>query len=353
MVRTRATKLFALFGTLAVLQSAEASTSVESKTDTPKSMTSSEKCPKQIAKEFSTGFTDGCISTGGRDRIYRVYQPKGSSVGKKYSALVVVLHGGGGSSTVASDMGKSPLAVFQTLADKDNFLLVYPDGTDDETEKTGWNDCRSDDTSKSGANDVEFLAHLITQLKDNFQLNSSQVFIAGTSNGAMMTFRFAMEKTDLVGGIAGASGNLAKNPVSGRCQHGPFGSLPVLLTHGAKDVVVPTEGGCVGNFFRLKCRRGEVQSAEATVQFWLKVNGLSEVKPVTSEIDFAKKDGGAAVERKYSDGKKVVVSWWLKGAGHATPSKMVTKGNKLAGKQNRDIEFAEVAWDFFKNQINQ
>jgi poly(3-hydroxybutyrate) depolymerase len=63
-------------------------------------------------------------------------------------------------------------------------------------------------------------------------------------------------------------------------------------------------------------------------------------------------DGGSAVETTYSDGKVSVVSWSLNGAGHPTPSKKVIKGTRIGEKQNQDIEFAEVAWNFFKSQLN-
>jgi polyhydroxybutyrate depolymerase len=350
MSRLTISGLFSVLCLFSVRPKAHANNTAE---EPGRSPIQSKSCSRSVPKSFPIGFTDGCISVGSRDRIYRVYQPKSSAEEQKHKAIVIVLHGGGGSGTLASNLGESPLAVFQTLAEKDHFLVVYPHGTAHNEEKTGWNDCRSDDTSKSGANDVEFLSELITQLKNNSQLKSSQVFLAGTSNGAMMAFRFAMEKSDLIGGIAGSSGNIAKNPVPGRCQQGPERPLPVLLTHGTKDGVVPADGGCVGHFLRIKCRRGEVRSAEETVQFWLKANGLSQAQPTINEIDPAKKDGGAAIERKYSDGKSVVISWLLNGAGHATPSKAVTKGNRLSGKQNHDIEFAEVSWNFFKSQMGQ
>lgn len=47
------------------------------------------------------------------------------------------------------------------------------------------------------------------------------------------------------------------------------------------------------------------------------------------------------------------VRWWrLDGAGHTVPSRTVQIApNRLTGKQNRDVEFAEIAWDFFKEQL--
>ena len=44
------------------------------------------------------------------------------------------------------------------------------------------------------------------------------------------------------------------------------------------------------------------------------------------------------------------VEWWrLDGAGHTVPSRTVLiEPNALTGVQSRDVEFAELAWSFFK-----
>ncbi|MFZ9429933.1 MAG: hypothetical protein ACO26F_09555, partial [Burkholderiaceae bacterium] len=40
------------------------------------------------------------------------------------------------------------------------------------------------------------------------------------------------------------------------------------------------------------------------------------------------------------------------GAGHAVPSRSVRlPSNRLTGVQNRDVEFAEIAWAFFKERL--
>ena len=47
------------------------------------------------------------------------------------------------------------------------------------------------------------------------------------------------------------------------------------------------------------------------------------------------------------------VQWWrLDGAGHAVPSRTVfSASNPATGTQNRDVEFAEVVWAFFKARL--
>ena len=77
---------------------------------------------------------------------------------------------------------------------------------------------------------------------------------------------------------------------------------------------MPWGGGCVADIGG-NCNRGRVISAEATRDRWLQINGLD-------------------------------------GAGHTTPSRTVlSPPNPVTGIQNRDIEFAEIVWAFFKARL--
>jgi hypothetical protein len=47
------------------------------------------------------------------------------------------------------------------------------------------------------------------------------------------------------------------------------------------------------------------------------------------------------------------MQWWrLDGAGHTVASRTVlVSPNPLTGLQNRDVEFAEIAWSFFAARL--
>jgi polyhydroxybutyrate depolymerase len=308
------------------------------------------------------GFSDHCLNLGQGDRIYRVYKPSSLSSASKAKAVVILLHGGGGSGIEdASIPTSNALGVFTAVADREQILVVYPQGTLDSEGKTGWNDCRADDQSKSGADDVGFLSELITQMKSAWSIESSRVFMGGTSNGAMMTYRFVMERSNLVAAVATSSGNIAAKPAPGRCQSGPERPVPILMTHGSADPVVPYEGGFVACFGdKSGCDRGAVLSTQETINFWLGVHGLQGSTPVTRTVDTSQDDAGPAIESRYTARtatsgaaalRPKLISWDLKGAGHSPPSMTLDKGNKLVGNQNKDIEFAEEAWRFFKAHL--
>lgn len=310
------------------------------------------KCSDELRHRLPRGFSDHCYVHQGLKRQVRVYRPSTKSHGTKATALVVALHGGGGSGEQASDVKKSGLGVYTQLAEEKNLIIVYPTATSDSTGKNGWNDCRSDDQTKSGVNDSTFLADLITEMKQNLQLSKNQIFISGHSNGAMMSFRMALEYSNLIGGIATSAGSIAKHPIPGPCSEGPRNPVPVIMTHGSEDRFVPPEGGCVANLRgKNTCERGYVLSARESIEFWLKANAQTNSPAQVRTVDMNKRDGGAAVESKYTEGAAPVVSWLLNGAGHPIPSTTVKVRPFIVGKQNRDIEFAREAWSFFESQL--
>ncbi|MFN7602875.1 MAG: hypothetical protein ACK5R0_15920, partial [Bacteroidota bacterium] len=77
-------------------------------------------------------------------------------------------------------------------------------------------------------------------------------------------------------------------------------------------------------------------------------NGLQNVIPTTSTFDLNTSDAGN-VEKRIYNGANPLVYYILNNAGHQAPSKTVFSNSSLAqGVQNRDIEFAEEVWNFFK-----
>ena len=294
---------------------------------------------------FPVGLSEHNLKVKGSDRSYLVYVPKKS---KKPRALVLVLHGGGGIGGDVATMGVHPLSVFRTVADRERFIIVYPEGlpSNDAKRLTGWVDCRGDNTISSDANDVLFLKTLVASVTKRYGLSSSKVFMAGGSNGAQMTQAFAFHHPEMVGGVASGAGSLPLNPKEGACTKGPKKRVPILLVHGTADTQMPYNGGCVADIGGM-CNRGRVLSAIETRDRWLKINGLFGIAPTKETIDISKSDGGPANRYFYSG--RFPLEWWqLEGAGHAVPSQQVlVSSNRLSGIQNQDIEFAEISWAFF------
>lgn len=311
------------------------------------STTGSASVPSSTA--YPTGESFLVVDVDGVRRSVLVYVPSGV---EQPRAVVVVLHGGGGEGLGVAEVGKHPLSVFRTVADREGFVVVHPEGlpANDRDGRRGWVDCRADNTVSSDADDVGFLAAVVASVGEVYGLPPSSMFMAGGSNGAQMVQAFAFHHPELLGAVASSSGSLPANPLPGPCSDGPSQPIPILLVHGTADMQMPYDGGCVANLGG-NCNRGRVVSAEATRDRWLAIVGLSGVSPVETTVDVDTSDGGAAHRFVY-EGPTPVEWWRLDGAGHTGASRTVLiDSNRITGTQNRDIEFAEVAWAFFEQHL--
>ena len=293
---------------------------------------------------YAEGLTTNYITVNNVTRKYLVYRPTGIST---VNTVVTVLHGGGGTGLGVSELGQHPLSVFRIIADTAKFLVVYPEGSLDTQANPGWNDCRSDDISGSQGDDITFLKQLNAKLMSELNINSTKMYLTGTSNGALMTYSYAFQYPETIKAIAVSSGNLPMFPESGACTNGSTLPLPILLTHGTSDPAMPANGGCVANIGGA-CNRGKVISQTETINYWLQRNGLQNVTPTISTFNVNILDAGDVEKRVYS-GANPLVYFKLNNAGHAVPSKTVYSNSSTAsGVQNRDIEYAEEVWSFFK-----
>jgi polyhydroxybutyrate depolymerase len=296
---------------------------------------------------YPAGLSLASIPVGSVTRQFRVHVPAGLTQPPK--AVVLVLHGGGGEGMDVALTGTHPLSVFRTVADREGFVVVYPGGLPAMDGNPGWDDCRGDNLMASGADDIGFLDALIARLRAEYGLPASRVFLSGGSNGAQMVLGYAIARAENFEAIAVGNGNLPLNPKPGACSAPPARRFPVLMTHGTADVPMPYGGGCVANLGGA-CSRGRVVSAEATRDYWLQANGLAAVTPSLTTVNVDPADAGPANRFLYAGTQSV--EWWrLDGAGHPAPSRTVLAGNAVSGPQNRDVEFAELAWSFFAARL--
>ena len=296
---------------------------------------------------YPPGLASGSLQVGGVTREFRVYTPAGMTGSPK--ALVLVLHGGGGIGLGIANPGAHPLSVFRDVADREGFVVVYPGGLPALDGSPGWNDCRSDNQTSSQADDIGFLNAVIERLRSQYGLPGSRVFMAGGSNGAQMTLSYAMAGPANVAAVASSNGNMAKTPKTGACSASPPRRLPVLMVHGTADPAMPYAGGCVANLGG-NCNRGQVISAEATRDVWRQANGATGT-PVQTVFNGDTSDPGPANRLVYSGPSDV--EWWrMDGGGHPVASqKVFVPTSPESGPQNRDVEFAEIAWAFFKSKL--
>jgi polyhydroxybutyrate depolymerase len=275
-------------------------------------------------------------------RRFIVYTP-GSFEKSLKIPVVIVLHGRGSN-------GKGMMLVtkkgFNRLADKDGFLVVYPDGIE-----LNWNDGRMDEEAHDRAHrqnidDVGFISALIDFMIDKYKADPQRIYVTGISNGAIMSYRLACELSDRIAAIAPVDGNI---PCMLATECSPSHPVSVLAINNMLDPLVPYSGGEIYNHDRTT-KLGKVLSVKESVGFWVEHDGCSKT-PVVNELpDTDPKDGTRVTRTYYKEGRDgtEVMLYSIDRGGHTWPGGFQYLPERKIGKTSRDINADEVIWSFFK-----
>ncbi|MBI5379162.1 MAG: phospholipase [Nitrospirae bacterium] len=278
------------------------------------------------------------LEHGGITRTYRIYLPVSYDKTKQYP-LVLALHGGGGTGKRMEDLTRNG---FNALAERERFVVAYPDGVDRH-----WNDGRGLDrwrAQQEDIDDVGFLSHLIDTLVGELRLDPKRVYVTGASNGALMAHRLACERPEMLAAIAPVIGAMPAN-IAPRCA--PSRPVPVLMINGTEDTLVPWEGGEI----RLgRTKLGEKLSVPDTVRLWVKLNGCPSKPTVTYEPDKDPQDGTRVRKENYGPCRNdsEIILYAVEGGGHTWPGGLQYFPERIVGKTSRDIDASEVIWRFFQ-----
>ncbi len=169
-------------------------------------------------------------------RWYRLALPTGHERRAEPAPVVFLFHGGGGNALQAA----GAYGVVEGALAR-GWVAVAPEGTGPfappvfqlETWNAG-NCCGA--ALDEGVDDVAFFEALLAELVADENVDPQRVFLTGMSNGAMMSYRIAAERPDLVTAIAPVAGSLG-------VPYGPSEPVPLLAIHGLLDEHVPFEGG--------------------------------------------------------------------------------------------------------------
>ena len=283
------------------------------------------------------------IQTTDGTRTYLLLQPAASGP----RPLVILLQGHMGSAKQAFTQG--PLAAWNAISAREGVIVAALDGVKGPDGHTGWNDCRGDASGNPKTDDVAFVKAVVERLVREAHADPKRVYLMGMSNGAMMTLRLGLQLDPAPAAFCAVCGLMTLD--GGPCGGSAPRSVPALLIEGTADPLVPFEGGQV-HFF--KKMRGGVVSAQRTVGFWRKADGLDQAQPVeTVFLHLDKGDPTRAEKCVWGTGAKQVEFIRIEGGGHAEPTLAHPYGmlyRAFTGKQNHDFESAEEAWSFFKDK---
>jgi polyhydroxybutyrate depolymerase len=250
-------------------------------------------------------------------RPYGLKVPDGYD-GQRPVPLVVLLHG-------YSSNGATQNAYFRldAQAEREGFLLAYPNGTRDPMGNRFWNatDACCDFYGRD-VDDVAYLDAVIDEISGRYPVDQARVFLVGHSNGAFMAHRYACDRSGRVAAIVTLAGMQWQVP--SRC--GASSPVSVLHVHGSDDGTIRYEGGSTP--------KGAYPGAVDTAGTWAGKNGCSGNLTSTGrrlDLDTSVAGEETTVDR-YGGCASVDVELWTIDEGRHIPA--------------FNSHWAEAIWDF-------
>lgn len=284
-----------------------------------------------IVSSFAGEFTT-VIKIEGYYRKYILYLPKYYRSSLNYP-LVMVFHGGGGSAKQIKNYTR-----FNKLADKENFIVVYP-----EAISKNWNDGRTGEKI-SDRDDVKFISILLDTLIKTYSVDTNRIFATGISNGGFFSIYLAYKLSHKILGVAPVTANIPENYSKDFKTEYP---VSLLLINGTKDPLVKYEGGEIG--FGENTKRGRSVSTDETIKIWTRNNNCQNSVKAEKMDDKDPDDGCVAEKYTYDmcDLKSKVILVKIKNGGHTWPGAKPYLPKILIGRTCMDFHATEIIWEFF------
>lgn len=180
------------------------------------------------------------ITSSSESRDYWLYVPASIVASESGTYPVVFSLHGTSNDYYPTDGG---VQNYNDIADKENFIVVYPRGRMLEFPKFGSGQLRGWEATGEDNKDVQFMRDIIKDLKENptllendktltAKIDESEIYMTGFSNGGMMTYAMANADPDVFAAYASISGY----PIN-EMHHRTHNTHPVpfLHIHGTKD----------------------------------------------------------------------------------------------------------------------
>jgi len=272
--------------------------------------------------------------TGMPQRTYRLYRPP-SLKRDQPTPLVIALHGGG-----SNGLAMERLTSFSPLAERENFIVAYPDGLDNH-----WNDGRLIPHSRvhrENVDDVGFINTLINTLAHEQSLDMHRIYATGISNGGIFSHVLAWQLPNRIAAIAPVVGGLAENTLA---QFNPKQPVSVIIMQGTKDPIVPFQGGEVR-----PDHRGRVIPTEQAVSVWVQKNGCAPQPVITHLPQTNTRDGCQVTISQWAGGRNgtEVLYYKIEGGGHTWPGGPQFLPKFMIGPTCRQFDATQTIWEFFK-----
>lgn len=279
------------------------------------------------------------IIVDGLQRQYIIHLPPAFNKLNKLS-LIFALHGGGGTAK-----GAVSFYNLESLADKNNFIVVYPDAINKAWNIPGLSSrIKSRDTT---VNDLHFMNKLLDTMIADYKADTAKVFLTGISRGAMFSYYLASAMNARVTAIAAVCGGISQTQFQTYSFKNP---IPVLMINGTKDPLVKYEGG----YGKLNKRNdgnedADLVPAEKLLQKIILLNNCNGKAQTLILPDIDASDGCTETEYLYNCSNVKVDFIKIENGGHTWAGSTQYLPKFLIGKLCRDFSASEKIFDFFKN----
>jgi len=265
------------------------------------------------------------VRVDGRDR--RMIVVNAAADGSRRPA-VIVLHGGMGS---ADKMRAT--SGFDEVARAAGFMAVYAEGTDFGDGRHAWNTGSLLRRQVRDSDDIAYFDAVIDALVRDHGADKERIFMTGGSNGGMMTFVYAVQRSDRLAGIAPVVASMFSFDTV------PAVPVPALIVNGARDDEVPLEGGPSRNPLVRNAQAAPFKPVREVVDFWVRANrsvpeGVVAVQGTVTTTTYAAGADGVVTE-------SIVDS----AGGHGWPG---TPARRRGAEPIASFRGAERVWQFFQ-----
>lgn len=246
-----------------------------------------------------TGTAVGQLRSAGEARIFRVHLPSHPPEGPV--PVVLCFHG-----RTDNAVKIEHWSGLSTLADREGFIAVYPEGLDAK-----WRITSDADTM--------FVKDILAALAARFPIDTSRIYASGISNGAQLAWLLACRHPDDFAAFGLVAGSYPR--VSGHGER-----PPLIIFHGTLDLVLPYGGG---------------KNAMPVRDFaigWATRPGCS----LGGRGEVILRKGDALGERWCCSPGGEVELYTLHGGGHSWPG-----SDMPAAITSHDVNASQLMWDFF------
>ncbi|MGE0282741.1 MAG: PHB depolymerase family esterase [Rhizobiaceae bacterium] len=240
----------------------------------------------------------------GKERSYELVAPTKS--GDSPLPLVIALHPYPGNGTMMAE-----LTGFSALAEKEDFLVAYPNGLNDAFNAIIC--CGEED-------DVGFIAAMVEKIAADHPVDRQRIYATGISNGGDMTYKLAARLPGVFAAIGPVSGGMSGDWMGMKKGNLPPTPVSLITFYGEKDRYQAV--------FRIGA------------DFWLEKQHCDSSASTLAGTNIE------LIQGKCPNGTEAAI-YALPDMGHAWPGSDGTDTRMLAYEAS-PLKATEMIWKFFK-----